>query len=79
MSGNTMYKKTVSDLLPEEEAVIIGLERTPKALKLIEMGCIPGKTIQLIRIAPLGSPYYCKIGTQALALRKEEVAEIIVQ
>lgn len=62
-----------------QSATIARLAQTPLALKLLELGCLPGVNIILLRIAPLGSPYYFKIGEHLnLALRKNEADEIFI-
>ncbi len=47
-------------------------------LKLMEMGCVTGERIFFIGRAPLGTPYYYKIGDTRIALGKEIVKEIEV-
>ncbi len=47
-----------SELKIGETGIIIDVNLDEIPLKLIEMGCLPGNTITLIQIAPLGDPYY---------------------
>jgi ferrous iron transport protein A len=35
------------------------------------MGCLPGKEVSLIQIAPLKDPLYIKVNGSHLAIRKE--------
>jgi len=68
-----------ADSLPLGGKGIIGrLTACPVSLKLLEMGCLPGKEIEILRAAPLGSPLYLRVGDLFLALRPEEVAGIWV-
>ena len=46
--------------------------------KLIAMGILPGKTLQLIRKAPFGGALYVKNGNHVIALRQHEAASIIM-
>jgi Fe2+ transport system protein A len=46
--------------------------------RLLEMGLVPGTTVQLIRRAPLGDPFYLKIRGQALSIRAHHARLICV-
>jgi ferrous iron transport protein A len=54
----------------------INIEEIP--LKLIEMGCLPGNTIQLIQIAPMGDPLFFNINDSKVAIRKKTAQEIYI-
>lgn len=45
-------------------------------LKLLEMGCFPGATVELIQIAPFKDPLYIRVNGSHLAIRKE-TAELV--
>ena len=49
------------------------------SLKLLEMGCIPGEEIEVVRIAPLGDPIAISVAGYQLSLRKEEAAVMKVK
>lgn len=49
------------------------------SLKLLEMGCIPGETIEVIRIAPLGDPIAVSVSGYMLSLRKDEAGAVRVR
>ncbi len=49
------------------------------SLKLLEMGCVPGETIEVIRIAPLGDPIAISVSGYILGLRKSEAQTIRVR
>ncbi|AHJ95922.1 ferrous iron transport protein A [Hymenobacter swuensis DY53] len=52
------------------------------ALKLLEMGCIPGTTVRLNSRAPLGCPITLVVGDMAdytLSLRVSEAATILLK
>ena len=49
------------------------------SLKLLEMGCIPGEIIEVIRIAPFGDPIAISISGYILSLRKDEAATVKVK
>jgi len=44
----------------------------PDATRLLEMGLLPGTTVEIIRSAPLGFPIEIKVRGYLLTLRKEE-------
>jgi Fe2+ transport system protein FeoA len=46
------------------------------ALRLMEMGLVPGASISVVRSAPLGDPIHIKLRDYHLALRRTE-AELI--
>jgi ferrous iron transport protein A len=71
---------TVADLKKGEEAVIESFSDEEMALKLMEMGCLPGEKIRLERIAPFGDPIAISVAGYMLSMRKSEAATInIVQ
>ncbi|HNQ60864.1 MAG TPA: FeoA family protein [Bacteroidia bacterium] len=49
------------------------------SLKLLEMGCIPGEIIEVIRVAPLGDPIAISISGYMLGLRKAEAGTVMVK
>jgi ferrous iron transport protein A len=48
------------------------------ARRLMEMGVVPGATIQVIKAAPLGDPLEVRVRDYHLALRRNEAHTIIV-
>ncbi len=54
----------------------INIDKIP--LKLIEMGCLPGNTIQLIQVAPMGDPLFFNINDAKVAIRKKIAQEIYI-
>ncbi|WP_374540788.1 ferrous iron transport protein A [Flavobacterium sp.] len=58
------------------EIVEINIDEIP--LKLIEMGCLPGNTIELIQIAPLGDPLFFNVNDSKVAIRKKTAAYIYI-
>lgn len=51
----------------------------PKAARLLEMGLLPGTTVEIIRSAPLGFPIEIKVRGYLLTLRKEEAECIEIE
>lgn len=57
---------------------IQGFESPDIELKLMEMGCIPGETIVVEQVAPLGGPMNIRVAGYLLSLRKDEAQCILV-
>jgi ferrous iron transport protein A len=71
-------KTTIANLKKGEKAIIIDFDADIIPLKLLEMGCLPGNTVELLQIAPFGDPLYLDINGSHLAIRIETACEIEV-
>ena len=49
------------------------------SLKLLDMGCLPGTSVEMKFAAPLGDPICIKIDGYSLSLRKSEAATIALE
>jgi ferrous iron transport protein A len=72
-------KKRLSELMVGKNAVITAFENDDIFLKLMEMGCIPGETVKIVQIAPLGDPISITIAGYRLSLRLDEAKMIWVE
>ena len=74
----TAGPRTARDLRVGETATICCLEDPEMALKLLEMGCVPGAVIRLSGRAPFGDPLMLVLGDEeyTLSLRVSEAATI---
>ena len=70
--------KKLSQLKIGESGTIDSFTDKDMSLKLLEMGCTPGETVTLDRIAPMGDPIAIKVSGYLLSLRKEEASTVIV-
>lgn len=70
---------TVANLKKGDKAIIKSFDVDAIPLKLLEMGCLPGNTVELLQIAPLGDPLYLDINGSHLAIRIETACEIEVE
>lgn len=68
----------LTELQPGEKGVILSFKNEDLYLKLLEMGCVPGETITIERVAPLGDPISVQVAGYNLSLRQEEADSIIV-
>jgi ferrous iron transport protein A len=72
--------QTTADLLQKEQkAIILSFNLDTIPLKLIEMGCMEGHSIELVQTAPFGDPLYLNINGTHLAIRKEMASDIVVE
>ncbi|MFD2892320.1 ferrous iron transport protein A [Flavobacterium chuncheonense] len=68
----------LSELNIGDKAIILDVNIEEIPLKLLEMGCLPGNTIELLQVAPFGDPYYFNINDSHVAIRKETANEVTV-
>ncbi|WP_078063199.1 MULTISPECIES: FeoA family protein [Cytophagales] len=72
--------RSVKDLRLGETGTICCLKDPEMALKLLEMGCIPGTQVTLSGRAPLGCPITLHVdGEYTLSLRVSEAATIMLK
>ncbi len=69
---------TIAQLEVGEKGIIcdIALDNIP--LKLLEMGCLPGKEVELLQKAPLQDPLYIRVNGSHLAIREETASQIAI-
>lgn len=70
--------KTLAQLTIGGSATINGFTDNALALKLIEMGCIPGERITLQHIAPLGCPFAFEVNGTLVSIRKSEAQSVLI-
>lgn len=68
----------LSELKPGQQGVIEEFTSNEIFLKLMEMGCVPGETILLEQIAPLGDPVSVNVAGYHLSLRLNEAEHILI-
>lgn len=72
-------KTTLAGLKKGQKAIITEFNIDAIPLKLLEMGCLPGNTVELLQVAPLGDPIYINVNDSHVAIRMETAAEIYVE
>ncbi len=71
---------TLSDLEPGQSGNIKVLWATGSLrYRLMDMGILPGKSVSICRIAPLGDPIEVRVSHCRLSLRKAEAGKIEVE
>ena len=68
----------LSELKIGQRAIVIGFEKDEIAIKLMEMGLIPGEKIHIEKFAPLGDPISIFVAGYNLSLRIDEAKNINV-
>lgn len=72
-------QKSIAQLQIGESGIITAFDSSLIPLKLIEMGCLPGNSVTLIQIAPLGDPLFLNINDSLLAIRMEMAKDIFIE
>jgi len=69
----------LSQLEVGETGIVKEFTDLEMSVKLMEMGCLPGESITVSRIAPLGDPMAINVAGYQLSLRKREASTIVMQ
>ena len=70
--------RNVSEMKPGDVGVIAGFTDDYLAVKLMEMGCLPGVPVRFNFTAPFGDPVCISVSGYELSLRLEEAATISI-
>ena len=70
---------TLDKLAAGDEAIIESFTDDDIKLKLLEMGCLPGEKISVVRLAPLGDPIAYSVSGYLLSMRRDEAAAVEVR
>jgi ferrous iron transport protein A len=71
--------KRLSQISIGQKAIIRSFDKDEIFLKLMEMGCVPGESVTVDLVAPLGDPISITIAGYSLSLRLEEADRIWVE
>jgi len=74
-----MQKRRLSEISVGKSVTIASFESDEIFLKLMEMGCVPGETIIVDQVAPLGDPISILVAGYNLSLRLNEAEHIWVE
>ena len=67
---------TVADLQYGQKGIIKDFTEHILPIKLLELGCLPGNSVELLQIAPLSDPIYINLSGSHLAIRRSLAALI---
>ena len=69
----------LADLKKGQKAKIVRFTSEDIFLKLMEMGCLPGEQIEIVKKAPLNDPLSVAVAGYTLSLRVDEAKHIEVE
>lgn len=78
MNEEKVYLK-LSEIKLGQRVVIRSFENDDIYLKLMEMGCVPGEEIEVVKIAPFRDPISISVAGYRLSLRLDEAENIFVE
>lgn len=67
---------TVIDLAFGQKGIIKDFSEHVLPIKLLELGCLPGNSVELVQIAPLNDPIYINLNGSHIAIRRS-LAQLI--
>ncbi|WP_192807233.1 FeoA family protein [Bizionia argentinensis] len=70
---------TLAEIKRGEKGIIVDVSSIHIPLKLLEMGCLPGNSVELVQMAPFADPMYLNINGSHLAIRKETAIHIQIE
>ncbi|MEC8832527.1 MAG: FeoA family protein, partial [Bacteroidota bacterium] len=65
---------TVADLRYGQIGIIKDFTEHILPIKLLELGCLPGNSVELLQIAPFNDPIYINLSGSHLAIRRSLAA-----
>ena len=66
-------------LSPGDRGVVRGVSGAPRIRRrLLEMGFVPGTSLRVVRLAPLGDPMQVELHGYHISLRRTEARSILV-
>jgi ferrous iron transport protein A len=69
---------SIASLRVGEKGIIEDISFDSIPLSLLEMGCMPGESVELLQRAPLKDPLYIRVNGSHLAIRKETASQILI-
>ena len=70
--------RSIANLRVGEKGIISEISFDSIPLALLEMGCMPGESVELIQRAPLKDPLYIRVNGSYIAIREETASRILV-
>ncbi|WP_396590992.1 ferrous iron transport protein A [Allomuricauda sp. R78024] len=67
---------TVADLEHGQKGIIKEFSDNVLPIKLMELGCLPGNSVELVQIAPLKDPIYINVNGSHIAIRRSLAKQI---
>jgi ferrous iron transport protein A len=70
---------TLAELKRGQQATITDVSSPYIPLKLLEMGCLPGNSVEIVQVAPFADPMYLNVNGTHLAIRKETAIHVLIE
>ena len=70
---------TLKDLVPGQKAVVDSIASGSIGDRLMELGCLPGESISVERVAPFGDTIAIRFSGLSLCIRKNEAMQISIK
>lgn len=70
--------RSIANLRVGEKGIISEISFESIPLALLEMGCMPGESVELIQRAPFKDPLYIRVNGSYLAIREETARRILI-
>jgi ferrous iron transport protein A len=72
--------RALDELRPGESSVIVSIDGEPRtARRLMELGLVPGTTVEVVRRAPMGDPVELRVRRTHLSIRRSEAERVHVE
>ena len=79
-SGGSAEVQSLDRLAPGEVGVVVRLDGpAPMIRRMMELGMVPGTSIQIVRRAPLGDPIELSVRGVHLSLRRSDASLVHVE
>ena len=78
----TQAPPTLASLRPGQKARIVAVDAergTQLAQRLTDLGFIPGRTVEVLRRAPLGDPFLFQVADYEISMRKADVRIVTIE
>ncbi len=69
---------SIAELKPGQKGVIKEFTEYHVPIKLLELGCLPGNTVELVQVAPLKDPIYINVNGSHIAIRRNMAEQILI-
>lgn len=71
---------TLADISRRRPVTVLAIEGTRSfRRRLMEMGMVPGTTVEIVNVAPLGDPLEIEVRGSRWSIRRNEAAQIQVR
>lgn len=74
-----MSLTTLAECTTGDSAKLQSIDDEQLSIQLFCMGCIPGETITIERIAPFGDPIMISVEDSFISIRKEDAKKMKIQ